>query len=54
MRRQRLNRFQRMLITRSDDGYLERNPEARLIESSFRPDEIQSACTARKHLNLKV
>ncbi len=26
-RRQRLNHFRRMLITRSEEGYVERNPE---------------------------
>ena len=42
---QRLNRSRRMLITRSDDGYFGRNPETRLDESSFRPEEVQKRGT---------
>ncbi len=37
MLRQRLNRFRRMLITRSDDGYFDRNPETYLKELRFKP-----------------
>ena len=41
MRRQRLNRFRRMLITRSDDGYFGRNPQTRLMESSINLEEVR-------------
>ena len=39
-RRQRLNRFRSMLITRSDDGYFGRNPETRLAELGFTLEEV--------------
>ena len=41
MLRQRLNRFRRMLITRSDDGYFGRNPQTRLMESSINLEEVR-------------
>ena len=40
---QRLNRFRRMLITRSDDGYFGRNPKSdsmSLVSNSKKPDAV--------------
>ena len=37
---QRLKRFRRMLITRSDDGYFGRNHETWLVEASFKLEEV--------------
>ena len=45
IRRQRLNCFRRMLITRSDDGYFGRIPEIRILKSSFKLEEVQSIAT---------
>ena len=48
MLRQQLQRFRGMLITRSDDGYFGRNPETRLVESSFNLEEVRCTGTVNE------